>query len=163
MKNAKLLLAIVVILTTLLAACGSTPEPETIVQTVVETVVVEKEGETIVQTVEVEKEVEKTVVETVVETVEVEVVSDEEALRRRTVIFDLDRFLADDANANPYSPAGVSGFRLAGGHQVLWEPFFILNPISGELVPWLATSFESNEAGDVWTLSIREGVKWSDG
>jgi peptide/nickel transport system substrate-binding protein len=45
----------------------------------------------------------------------------------------------------------------------LWEPFFVLNPISGEIEPWLGTSFESNEAGDVWTLSIREGVKWSDG
>jgi peptide/nickel transport system substrate-binding protein len=159
----KLSLAVLLILSILLTTCGGTPE----VQTVVETVVVEKEGETIIQTVEVEKEVivtqEVEVEKEVVVTQEVEVVSESEALRRATVIFDLDRFLADDANANPYSPGGVSGFRLAGGHQVLWEPFFILNPISGEIVPWLATSFESNEAGDVWTLSIREGVKWSDG
>lgn len=83
--------------------------------------------------------------------------------REDTVIFDLDRTLADASNANPYSPAGVSGFRLAGGHQILWEPLFILNPISGEIQPWLGTEFVSNETADVWTLSLREGVKWSDG
>ncbi|MGD8465967.1 MAG: ABC transporter substrate-binding protein [Anaerolineae bacterium] len=67
------ILLVVVMLATFLAACGATPEPETVVQTVevekevtvVETVEVEKEV-TVVETVEVEKEV------TVVETVEVE-------------------------------------------------------------------------------------------
>jgi ABC-type glycerol-3-phosphate transport system substrate-binding protein len=69
------ILLVAVMLATFLAACGATPEPETIVQTVevekevtvVETVEVEVEKEvTVVETVEVEKEV------TVVETVEVE-------------------------------------------------------------------------------------------
>ncbi len=55
-------LFLIVVLVLVLAACGATPEPETIVQTVE----VEKEV-TVVETVEVEKEV------TVVETVEVEV------------------------------------------------------------------------------------------
>ena len=59
MKRAFVLLSLVVVLS-LLAACGATPEPETVVQTVevektvVETVEVEK---TVVETVEVEKEV----------------------------------------------------------------------------------------------------------
>jgi simple sugar transport system substrate-binding protein len=57
----KKLLIILVLVSLLLAACGPTPEPQTIIQTVE----VEKEV-TIVETVEVEKEV------TVVETVEVE-------------------------------------------------------------------------------------------
>jgi branched-chain amino acid transport system substrate-binding protein len=56
----------------LVAACGPTPEPQTIVETVVETVEVEKEV-TVVETVEVEKEV------TIVETVEVEVTAVPEA------------------------------------------------------------------------------------
>jgi multiple sugar transport system substrate-binding protein len=69
------ILLVAVMLATFLAACGATPEPETVVQTVevekevtvVETVEVEVEKEvTVVETVEVEKEV------TVVETVEVE-------------------------------------------------------------------------------------------
>ncbi len=77
MKKAFAFSLVVVMLATLLAACGPTPEPQTIIQTVevekektvvetvVETVEVEKEV-TVVETVEVEKEV------TVVETVEVE-------------------------------------------------------------------------------------------
>ncbi|HFD38667.1 MAG TPA: extracellular solute-binding protein [Anaerolineae bacterium] len=71
MKKIVALLIVLSMLTVLVAACGPTPEPETVVQTVevekektvVQTVEVEK---TVVQTVEVEKEV------TVVETVEVE-------------------------------------------------------------------------------------------
>jgi len=33
----------------------------------------------------------------------------------------------------------------------------------GELAPGLATSWESNEDGSVWTFQLREGVKWQDG
>jgi multiple sugar transport system substrate-binding protein len=75
MKKALTFGVVVIMLATMMAACGPTPEPVTIVQTVevekevektvVETVEVEKEV-TVVETVEVEKEV------TVVETVEVE-------------------------------------------------------------------------------------------
>jgi multiple sugar transport system substrate-binding protein len=76
MKKFRLSLAVLLILSVVLAACGATPEPETIIQTVevekvvektiVETVEVEVEKEvTVVQTVEVEKEV------TIIETVEV--------------------------------------------------------------------------------------------
>ncbi len=69
MRKALGLAVVLMMLVTLVAACGPTPEPQTIVQTVevektvVETVEVEK---TVVETVEVEKEV------TVVQTVEVE-------------------------------------------------------------------------------------------
>jgi peptide/nickel transport system substrate-binding protein len=155
MKNKFWAVALLIIALSCLTACA----PEVVTEKVIETVVVEKEIEgeivTVVETVEVEKEV--------VVTVEVEEPPSDEIGREDTVIFDLDRFLADDSNANPYSPAGVSGFRLAGGHQILWEPLFILNPITGEIQPWLGTNFESNEVGDVWTLSLREGIKWSDG
>jgi len=66
MRKALGLAVVLMMLVTLVAACGPTPEPQTIVQTVevektvVETVEVEK---TVVETVEVEKEV--TVVQTV--------------------------------------------------------------------------------------------------
>ncbi len=126
-KNVRLLFFFAIALA-VLAACT----PQVVTETVIETVVVEKEieGETV------------TVVETVEVVREVVVTEEPEAMgitRADTVIFDLDRFLADNSNANPYSPAGVSGFRLAGGHQILWEPLFILNPISGEIQPWLGT------------------------
>jgi multiple sugar transport system substrate-binding protein len=68
MKKAIAFSLAAILLVTMLGACGSTPEPQTIIQTVevektvVETVEVEK---TVVETVEVEKPVEKEVVVTV--------------------------------------------------------------------------------------------------
>src|SRR5690606_2600497 len=53
--------------------------------------------------------------------------------------------------------------RNQGAHQAMWEPLFILNYETGEIEPYLGTSFEPNETQDVWTLHIREGVKWQDG
>ena len=140
------------------AACGGS-EPEVVTETVTETIEVTRvvEGEVITELQEVE----------VTRVVEVEADTpaedDGEIGRDDTVIFDLDRFLSDNSNANPYSPAGVSGFRLAGGHQLLWEPLFVLSPISGEIQPWLGQSMDSNDAADVWTLTLQEGIKWSDG
>jgi peptide/nickel transport system substrate-binding protein len=43
------------------------------------------------------------------------------------------------------------------------EPLFILNYETGEFVPWLGESMTANDSLDVWTLKIRDGVKWSDG
>jgi peptide/nickel transport system substrate-binding protein len=53
--------------------------------------------------------------------------------------------------------------RNQGAHQALWEPLFILNYETGEIQPWVGTSFDHNATLDVWTLHIRDGVKWSDG
>ena len=50
-----------------------------------------------------------------------------------------------------------------GFHQVCLEPLLILNYQTGELMPWLAESFTSNDAMDVWTLKLRDGVTWQDG
>src|SRR5262249_41481271 len=40
---------------------------------------------------------------------------------------------------------------------------FILNYETGEIQPWTAESFTHNDAQDVWTLKLRDGVTWSDG
>lgn len=80
--------------------------------------------------------------------------------REDTVIFDLDRTIKDPENFNWFTPGTK---RLHGAHQAMWEPLFILNYESGEMEPWLGTAFEANASHDVWTLSIRDGVKWSDG
>jgi peptide/nickel transport system substrate-binding protein len=87
----------------------------------------------------------------------------DDVAREDTLIFTFDRTLPDATNANPYSPSGQAGFRLGGGHNAIWEPLFMMNPGTGEISPWLGESFEPNESLDVWTLNIREGVKWSDG
>ncbi len=82
--------------------------------------------------------------------------------RSKTLIMDIDGGRLQDAEGvwNPYVPGNR---RDQGFHQVCLEPLLILNYQTGELMPWLAESFTSNETLDVWTLKLRDGVKWQDG
>lgn len=84
----------------------------------------------------------------------------QEVARDDTVIFDLDRTIKDPENFNWFTPGTK---RQHGAHQAMWEPLFILNYGTGQLDPWLGTVFEPNSSHDEWTLSLRDGVKWSDG
>lgn len=95
--------------------------------------------------------------------VSMSLVAQDDVAREDTLIFTFDRTLPDATNANPYSPSGQAGFRLGGGHNAIWEPLFMMNPTNGEIISWLGESFEANDTLDVWTLTLREGVKWSDG
>ncbi|MEX1019129.1 MAG: ABC transporter substrate-binding protein [Litorilinea sp.] len=61
---------------------------------------------------------------------------------------------------NPYIPGT---FILQGMNQNLMEPLFMLNYETGGIDGWLAESFESNEALDEWTVTLRDGTEWSDG
>ncbi len=80
--------------------------------------------------------------------------------RASAVIFDMEASAADPENFNPYAP----GRNMSDGvHQTMAEPLFILNYETGEIEPWLGLSMDANESFDVWTLSIRDGVTWSDG
>lgn len=87
-------------------------------------------------------------------------VTGERVAREDTVIFDLDRSIKNPRNFNWLTP-GVK--RLHGAHQAMWEPLFILNYATGALEPWLGLAVTSNDAHDVWTLTLRQGVEWSDG
>ncbi|WP_424969830.1 ABC transporter substrate-binding protein [Dinoroseobacter sp. S76] len=84
----------------------------------------------------------------------------QDVAREDTVIFDLDRTIKDPENFNWFTPGTK---RMHGAHQAMWEPLFILNYGTGELDPWLASGFEGNDSNDVFTISLREGVEWSDG
>ncbi|MEO1247346.1 MAG: ABC transporter substrate-binding protein [Pseudomonadota bacterium] len=84
----------------------------------------------------------------------------ERIAREDTVIFDLDRTIRNPGNFNWLTP-GVK--RLHGAHQAMWEPLFILNYANGDLEPWLGLRIEGNDTHDIWTLTLREGVRWSDG
>ena len=53
--------------------------------------------------------------------------------------------------------------RNQGAHQAMWEPLFILNYETGKIQPYLGTAFTPNVTQDVWTLTLRDGIKWSDG
>ena len=84
----------------------------------------------------------------------------QDVAREDTVVFDLDRTIKDPENFNPFTPGTK---REHGAHQTMWEPLFILNYESGELEPWLGESIESNDTFDEWTLTLKEGITWSDG
>jgi peptide/nickel transport system substrate-binding protein len=89
------------------------------------------------------------------------VASAQEEERRKTVIFDIDGGRVANPDVwNPYIPTT----RLDQGfHQAVMEPLFILNYVTGEIEPWLGESMTANDTNDVWTLKLRDGVKWSDG
>ena len=81
--------------------------------------------------------------------------------RSRTVIFDIDGGrVATPQLWNQYLPGAR---RDHGYHQAMAEPLFILNYETGEIEPWLGESMTANDTLDVWTLKLREDVKWSDG
>jgi peptide/nickel transport system substrate-binding protein len=88
-------------------------------------------------------------------------VLDDPAERRRTVIWDIPSGeVADPAQWNPFHP---DARREKGFHQSMIEPLFILNYESGVIEPWLGERMLPNAAQDVWTLTLREGIRWSDG
>ncbi len=81
--------------------------------------------------------------------------------RAQTVIFDIDQGTVPDPNLwNPFAPSR----RLEHGlMQAMAEPLVILNYETGEYMPWLAASVEANDDSAVWTITLREGITWSDG
>jgi peptide/nickel transport system substrate-binding protein len=88
-------------------------------------------------------------------------VTAQEVAREDTVIFDIDASAVPNPTNFNYMVPGTN--RNQGAHQAMWEPLFILNYETGEIQPWVGESMIPNETQDVWTLKIRDGVKWSDG
>ncbi len=84
----------------------------------------------------------------------------QDVAREDTAIFDLDRTIKDPGNFNWFTPGTK---RMHGAHQAMWEPLFILNYGSGDLDPWLATGYTQNDDSTEFTISLRDGVAWSDG
>jgi peptide/nickel transport system substrate-binding protein len=61
-------------------------------------------------------------------------------------------------NFNPYSPSTI------GGVGEIFEPLFYFNQLkSGDAKPMLGTEYSWNEDGTVLSVTLRDGVKWSDG
>jgi peptide/nickel transport system substrate-binding protein len=109
----------------------------------------------------VTKIVEEKVEVEVVVTATPEPIDEEEAERRKTVIFDIDGGRVQDPELWSHYVIGMRNDH--GAHQAMIEPLFILNYQTGQIEPWLGLSMTSNETADVWTLVLRDGVKWSDG
>ncbi|MEO8395871.1 MAG: ABC transporter substrate-binding protein, partial [Chloroflexota bacterium] len=81
--------------------------------------------------------------------------------REDTVIFDIDASAVPNPTNFNWLVPGTN--KNQGAHQAMWEPLFILNYETGEIQPWVGESFTHNDAQDVWTLKLRDGVTWSDG
>jgi peptide/nickel transport system substrate-binding protein len=82
--------------------------------------------------------------------------------REKTLIFmfggDGTQFV-DVELANPYA----TGATHQNGMAALWEPLFYYSAFADEEIPWLATGYSYNDDFTEATITLREGVEWSDG
>ena len=62
-------------------------------------------------------------------------------------------------NANPYAP----GNAVNTAPHLAYEGLFYFNSFTGETIPWLATDATYNDDFTELTVTIRDGVTWSDG
>lgn len=60
---------------------------------------------------------------------------------------------------NPYTPGSEGHRAVTAAH----EPLFYYSAFADEFIPWLATGYEYNDDYTELVVTIREGVKWSDG
>jgi peptide/nickel transport system substrate-binding protein len=137
-------LSIIILSSLVLAGCGPTPTPETIIQTVV------VPGEEVVTTVEVP----------VIETVEVEVPAEPsvEAFPRNETLYTGGTQWGPPAGFNPWNLGNYA----MGTFGLCYESMFIYDPLTDEFTPWLAESGEWT-SDNVYQAKIRQGVTWSDG
>ncbi len=63
-------------------------------------------------------------------------------------------------NFNPLTTATAARWPTLAG---IYEPLFVFNSVQGRTVPWLAVASEWREGNRVLRVSLREGVRWSDG
>ena len=65
-------------------------------------------------------------------------------------------------NQNPYIPGSDQGYHL-GTLPAMFEPLIMFNVLTGEHENWLAETWEYNDDYTAITLTLREGIEWSDG
>ncbi|NNE08667.1 MAG: ABC transporter substrate-binding protein [Gemmatimonadetes bacterium] len=63
-------------------------------------------------------------------------------------------------NFNPLTPATSPRWPTLAG---IYEPLYVFNSVTAEMVPWLAIDYEWREENRVLRITSREGVEWSDG
>jgi peptide/nickel transport system substrate-binding protein len=62
-------------------------------------------------------------------------------------------------NFNPFFPTQARWPTPAG----IYEPLLVYNRVTQELVPWLAVAYRWEDEGRALAMTIRDGVRWSDG
>jgi len=63
-------------------------------------------------------------------------------------------------NFNPLHPAGLGRWPSRGG---VYEPLLVWNTMRGAYEPWLATAWAWSDDARTLTMTVRSGVRWSDG
>jgi peptide/nickel transport system substrate-binding protein len=160
------LLSVLVVASMLLAACGPTPEPQTVIQTVeVEVPVVEEV--TVVETVEVEVPVVEEV--TIVETVEVEVTPEqpEGTLPRNETMYFNGHQWGPVVCWNPYNANCNNALAIDQGdnsYSAMFETPYAYNMLDGQQVPLLADGpYTWNDERTEITYKLKDAAMWSDG
>ena len=138
-KKWSILMAIVVIGSTLLAACGA-PTPEVVEKEVEKEVevtrVVEKEGETVVE--------------------EVVVTATPEPAPEAPVTLDWN-LVGEPPQVDPALSTDTTSVQV---DEMLFLGLTDFDDETSEVIPELATEWESNEDGSVWTFYMRDDVPW---
>ncbi len=168
-KKLAILALIVLVAPMVLAACGPTPEPQVIekivteIVEVVKTEIVEVAGTPEVQEVIVTEVVEKEVVVTA--TPEPELT--EEPVAAVSPEFknpDTYSHVSGAGEQETLDPAWTYETRGSAIENNIYESLVWFNKDrTDEFVPVLATDWDINETGDVWTFNIREGVTFHEG
>jgi peptide/nickel transport system substrate-binding protein len=87
------------------------------------------------------------------------------AVRERTLIVmngGADGQNPEYANFNLQIPGGNDGWH-AGPLQTMAEPLIMFNVLTGEFENWLAEDWSYNDDFTEITMTLREGIEWSDG
>jgi len=162
-KKLAILAIAVMIVPLIVTACGPTPEPVVVKETsvVVETVVVEVAGEEVVKEVTSVVEVEKVVTATP------EPEPTEPPLAAIAPEFkspDTYVHVSGAGEQETLDPAWTYETRGSAIENNIYESLVWFNKDrTDDFVGVLATDWEVNETGDVWTFNVREGVTFHEG
>lgn len=61
---------------------------------------------------------------------------------------------------NPFTSTDATSSTMA---DVMYDGLFTSNPMTGEVIPKLAKGVKSNKNGTKYIITLRKGIKWSDG
>jgi len=155
-KNIQVAIGMIMIASLVLSACAQ-PQPETIIETIVVTEIVEIEGETVVQTQIVEVEVTPTPEPEDVEPPPAAISPEFKNPDTMTIV--------DGAGEQEtLDPAWTYETRGSAIETNIYEGMvFFEREKTDAFVPMLATEWEVNETGDVWTFQVRDGVTFHEG
>jgi peptide/nickel transport system substrate-binding protein len=147
-----LLLGLLLVLGMILASC--TASPQSVVETV-EVVTTQEVPVEVTRIVSEEVEVTRVVTEEVVVESTPEAASSYE---RSETLYTSGTQWGPPSSWNPMNLGNYA----TGTLGLCYETLYLFDPLTNEYTPWLAESGEWT-SDDVYTLSLREGVSWSDG